>query len=157
MHLTRFGFNILVIVYLAPLVFMDIAGNTMSTGLESDFYYYKSMFDGALIVYALYEAFFKGATATVSAARARVADRHDDVADFSNIHALEYIYCLVLSAYAAVNWYLLHQINKTSTGLTSTSTLVWSFLSLGICILAGLQFYNLKSGKIVELRKKILQ
>ena len=157
MHLTRLGFNLFVVAYLAPLVFMDIAGNTLSTGAASDFFYYKSMFDGVLIAYALYEAFAKGATASVSAAKARVADAQDDVVNFGQIHSIEWSYCLLLSVYAAVNWYFLHGINKESTGFISIATLVWSFVSLAVCILAAMQFYNLKSGKIVELRKQILQ
>lgn len=156
MHLTRLGFNMIVIVYLAPLLAIDILGNTMSVGISSDYYYYKAIFDGLLLVYAAYSV-FQGPTASVNDARARVHSTEDDVVDFSQVGAIEYVYCLMLSAYSAVNWYFLHDINKASTGLMSMGTLIWSLLSVAIAILAFIQFYNLKRGKIVELRKKIVQ
>ena len=158
MHLTRLGFNLLVAAYLAPLVLIDFIGNTTSTEAMSDFYYAKAILDGVLMAYAIYQAFFtEHSTASVGLAQARKSDSRDDVVDFAQIGAVEYVYCLVLSAYAAVNWYFLHDINKHSTGFVSVATLIWSFLSFVVCALAFIQFYNLKSGKIVELRKRILQ
>lgn len=157
MHLTRLGFNLLVICYLAPLVIMDLVGNTVSTGFESDMYYWKALFDGALICFATYEAFAREPTASVSKAQAKINDRASDIVDFATVHSYEYVYCLCLAIYAAANWFLLHQINRSSTGFTSLSTMLWSFLSLAVAALAAYQFWNLKSGKIVELRSKIMQ
>lgn len=160
MHLTRFGFNMIVAVYLAPLVFIDFIGNAMVEGAMSDYYYYKFMLDAALLVVALAQL-FRGETAHVDHARDRtrgdVGSLDEEVVGFSNVSSLEYLYCGALSAYAAVNWYFLHAINKASTGVLSMTSLAWSMLSIAICVLAAIQFYHLKSGTIVELRKRIAQ
>lgn len=157
MHLTRFGFNSIVAVYLLPLVLIDIVGNTISEGLASDAYYYKAFMDGVLLFFAVYQMMRGAETATRSDAHDRQIDHSDDVVSFENISALEWGYCLVLSCYAAVNWWFLHDLNKHSQGITSVGTLVWSLLSIAVAIMAGIQFYRLKSGAIVELKKKVIQ
>ena len=157
MHLTRFGFNTLVLFYLAPLVLIDIAGNTFSTGATSDFYYYKSMFDGLLVAYCCWQLFGAKQTAHIDTARNRTFDKNDEVVGFENIGAIEHIYCGTLCLYAALNWYFMHSLNAAATGVVSIGTLVWSFLSIAIAILSAIQFYHLKSGAIVELKKKVLQ
>lgn len=156
MHLTRFGFNSLVLVYLVPLLLIDFVGNTVFTGSESEYFYYKSLLDGCLVAYAIYQL-TRPATATRSTAQQRIDDHNDDVVTFDNLGKLEYIYCIFLSAYSAVNWFFLHELNKLSTGITSTATLVWSILSIAVALLAAVQFYHLKSGSIVELKKRIIQ
>lgn len=156
MHLTRAGYNGLVIIWLIPIIFADLFGNTVNTGVTSDLYYYKFMADCLLAMYALYQC-FRGQTASLETARARVSDHKDDVMSFENIGAAEYIYCAVLVVYAAFNWYELHSLNTASTGTMSLLTLVWSFVSLAVIILSAVQFWNLKSGKIVALKKSVLQ
>lgn len=157
MKLTRFGFNILVFFWLLPLVLIDIIGNTINTGTTSEFYYYKAMFDGLLIAYALYELFTDSGTANVQTAKARQDKQEDTVVSFGQIAAFEYVYCLFLAAYAVVNWWSLHMINKEATGVASMASLVWSFVSLAVALLAALQFWRLKSGQLVELTHKVVQ
>jgi hypothetical protein len=36
-------------------------------------------------------------------------------------------------------------------------TLIWSILSIAVTVLAAIQFYRLKSGTLVELKKKVIQ
>jgi hypothetical protein len=156
MNLTRFGFNVLVTIYLAPLLLIDLIGNMLFTDTQSDYFYYKAILDGCLMAYALYQL-NKPPTASVAKAKMAVADDTNNIASFEDLGAIEYIYCLLLSAYAAVNWWFLHDLNKHSTGLVSLGTLIWSVLSIAITVLAAVQFYRLKSGAIVELKKKVLQ
>ena len=156
MHLTRFGFNVIVAIYLAPLVLIDFIGNTFSTGDSSDYYYYKAIFDGILLVYAFWQL-FRGETAHVENAQTRKSTASDEVIGFENIGAIEYIYCALLSLYAAANWFFLHLINKQATGIASMGSLIWSLLSVAVCVLAAMQFWHLKSGTIVALKKKVIQ
>jgi hypothetical protein len=156
MHLTRTGYNVLVIIWLAPLVVLDFIGNTLTTGSQSDMFYYKTMVDGLLIAYALYQC-FRPATGSASTVHARIADTHDEVVGFEKLGAAEYLYCAILTLYAAGNWYFMHMINRESTGIVSIATLAWSFLSLAIALLSAVQFYHLKSGAIVELKHRIVQ
>lgn len=157
MHLTRMGFNLLVVVYLAPMALIDFIGNSTVEGAMSDYYYYKFILDSLLVAYAIYQAFFSGTTSHIDTAKARVSDHADEVVSFEKIGSIEYIYCALLSIYAAANWYFMHDINKNSTGLLSMATLIWSFLSIAIVIISVIQFYHLKSGKIVELKKRVMQ
>lgn len=115
-----------------------------------------SIFDGFLFAYACWQM-FNGQTAHINTASARKKDSTDEVIGFDNIGAVEYIYCALLSAYGAANWYFLHQINANSTGAVSVLTLVWSILSIAVTVLAAVQFYHLKSGAIVELKKRVVQ
>jgi hypothetical protein len=156
MHLTRFGFNMLVIIYLAPLLFIDLIGNMMYTDAQSDYFYYKALLDGCLLAYSIYQL-TRPATTSLSNAKARAVDTMDEIVSFESLGAMEYIYCLMLSAYSAVNWYFLHDLNKHSTGLVSMGTMIWSILSIAVAVVAIVQFWHLKSGNIVELKKKVLQ
>jgi len=159
MHLTRTGFNAIVALYLLPLVIVDFFGNTFATGVESDYFYYKTIFDGLLFVYACWQM-FREPTAHVNTAQARTNNTTGgdaDIIGFENLGAIEYIYCAALCLYALVNWYFLHTVNKTSTGMMSIATLVWSIMSIMIAVLAAVQFYHLKSGTIVELKKRVIQ
>ena len=151
MKLTRTGFNLLVVAWLIPIVALDIISNTTLTGDVSDIYYYKTMADGLLIAYALFQAFGRGQTVTK-----HTAQNDDTVASFEKIAAWEYVYCLLLAVYAAVNWFGLHMINKESTGLTSIGSLIWSFVSLAVLLLSLIQFWHLKSGAIVQVKKRIV-
>jgi len=157
MHLTRTGYNVLVAIWLLPLIVMDFVGNTIFTEQESDYFYYKTMADGLLLAYALYQAFGRAETASARNAARRVADHADEVVSFERIGAAEYIYCALLVVYSCFCWYSMHTINKNSTGMVSIVTLVWSFMSLAVGLLSAIQFYHLKSGAIVELKHKIVQ
>ena len=53
-----------------------------------------------------------------------------------------------------VNWYVLYQANRDMTGLPSIATLVWSFMSLIVLILALAQFWNMKYDGLVKLTRK---
>jgi hypothetical protein len=156
MHLTRAGFNLVAAIWLAPLVIVDFVGNTVSTGIWSDVYYYKCIFDALILAYAVYQM-TRPSTANIKTARAQVADHNDDVVAFENLSAIEYIYCGTLAVYAAGNWWFLHGVNANSTGMLSVITLVWSIFSVVVAILAGIQFWHLKSGAIVELKKRVIQ
>ena len=156
MHLTRFGFNTAVLIWLLPLVGIDLNGNTNAIGAESDYFYYKFLLDGLLCLWAGWQL-FRPQTATKAQAQARAADKSDEVVSFDNISAFEYMYCALLALYAAANFFYLHSVNKSATGAMSMGSLVWSILSLVICILACVQFWHLKSGAIVELKKKVVQ
>lgn len=158
MHLTRFGFNMLVIVYLAPLLLIDLIGNMMYTDAQSDYFYYKALLDGCLLAYSIYQL-TRPATASISNAKKQqvAADSNDEIVTFESLGAMEYIYCLMLSAYSAVNWYFLHDLNKHSTGLVSMGTMIWSILSIAVAVVAFIQFWHLKSGNIVELKKRVIQ
>ena len=156
MHLTRFGFNALVAIYLAPLIIIDLIGNMMYMDAASDYFYYKAMLDGALIAYSIYQM-TRPATTSISNARQKAINPNDEVVSFENLGAVEYVYCILLCAYSLANWYFLHDLNNHSIGLVSTGTLIWSVLSLAVAVLAAIQFYHLKSGTIVELKKRIVQ
>lgn len=157
MHLTRTGYNALVAIWLAPLILLDFYGNTVSVGVQSDYFYYKTMVDGLLLAYACYQMFFATATASAATAQARTNDHRDDVVSFERLGAAEYLYCALLVVYAGVNWYAMHEINKSSVGFASIASLVWSIVSVAVAILSAVQFYHLKSGAIVELKHRVVQ
>jgi hypothetical protein len=156
MTLTRFGFNALAAIYLIPLLIIDIVGNAMTTGSQSDQFFYKCLFDGLLLAYAIYTT-TRPATATVSTARAKKDDHRDEVVSFENLGTIEWVYCLILAMYAIFNFISLHALNKEAQGLMALCTLIWSFLSLAVCVLALIQFYRIKSGSLVELKSRIIQ
>ena len=137
--MTRFGFNVMVVVYLIPLLLIDIAGNTISTGSTSEMYLWKTIFDAALVCYAIYELFTDSGTTSASAASRRVDNHTDTVIGFEKIAGIEYVYCLFLAVYAAINAYLLHGINHDSAGITSIASLIWFVLSLGVTVLAAVR------------------
>lgn len=164
MHLTRTGYNVLVAVWLAPLILADFIGNTLYSGPSgsygarmSDYFYYKMMADGLLMAYAVWTIVSAAPTASLSNAKARQNDRADEVVGFESLGAWEYIYCLLLVIYGGVNWYSLHTLNQQASGLISVATALWSFVSIAVAILSAVQFYHLKSGVIVELKHKIVQ
>lgn len=157
MHLTRTGYNILVAIWLGPMVLMDLWGNTVETGAQSDYFYYKMMADGLLIAYAVWTVFSAAETTSRSRAQDREEAHDDTVVGFESLGAWEYIYCALLTVYAGVCWYGLHQINKDSTGIESMLSAIWSFVSIAVAILSAVQFYHLKSGALVQLKHKIVQ
>lgn len=156
MKLTRLGFNVLVLCWIAPIIFYDVIGNTLSIGMMSDLFYYKAMFDGLLAAYAAYLASQGGSTMSREQAAKRVADAADAVVDFKNLSSAEYLYAAALCVYALFNWWSLHGINKASTGIESLVSLIWSFVSIIVSLLAAVQFYHLKSGAIVQVTNKLV-
>jgi hypothetical protein len=155
-HLTRFGFNSIVLVWLVPALIMSIYGNTVSTGVASDIYYWMTGIDAGLILYALFQLFRSDDTMSVKEAARRKNDSHDEVVSFENLGSIEYIYCAVLVILAVGSWWFHHSINKDSTGILSIATLIWSWLDLLIAVVSAFQFYRLKSGAIVEVSKKLV-
>jgi hypothetical protein len=155
MHLNRFGFNLIVAIYLIPMALIDFVCNSMVSGAMSDYYLYKFILDAGLAAIAVSQL-FRAQTAHHATAQERVQSG-DDVIGFENVSSLEYLYCATLCLYAAANTYFMHAINKASTGALSMASLAWMLLSIVICGLAGLQFWHLKSGTIVQLRQRVTQ
>lgn len=157
MKLTRYGFNRIVLIWLLPLGIIDVIGNLNTTGYMSDVYYFKVIFDGLLILFAGYMAFFAGETMTRGDAHVARLDPSDTVAEVGDIGNLEHIYCALLVVVALGSWYVHHDINRNSTGIVALASLIWSFLDLIVAVLAGLQFWHLKSGAIVNVSRKMVQ
>jgi hypothetical protein len=88
----------------------------------------------------------------------RVAARHvddiDSAASATNLGTADHVYCIILALYALVNWYVLYQVNHLATGMQAVTSLVWSFMSLVVLILSLVQFWNMKSGRLVMLTRK---
>jgi hypothetical protein len=156
MHLTRLGFNVVVMIYLAPLIFLDVIGNTMATGSSSDYYFWLLIVDGGLFAFALWQSFAAQPTANIHTARAAVADPNDEVMSFENLSSVEYIYCGILVLYGVANFFILHALNKQVTGIESLATLIWSLASIIIAVVAAIQFYHLQKGNIVALKKQVV-
>jgi TIR domain len=143
--LTRFGFNLLVAVYLAPLIVLQILANSEATGGESDMHYYAALATALLLGYAVWGLLTD---------KDRQVDRIDGEASAANLGSADHVYCVILALFAVVNWYVLYKANRNMTGLPSIATLVWSFMSLIVLIVALLQFWNMKSGRLVKLIRK---
>ena len=145
--LTRFGFNLLVAVYLAPLIVLQLLANSEATGGESDIHYYAALATALLLGYAVWSLLTDKGTMPH-----RQVDQIDGEASAANL--ADHVYCVVLALFAVVNWYVLYQANRDMTGLPSIATLVWSFMSLIVLILALVQFWNMKSGRLVKFTRK---
>jgi hypothetical protein len=147
--LTRFGFNLLVAVYLAPLIVLQIFANSEATGGTSDMHYYAALATALLLGYAVW-----GLLADKGTMSRRHVDQIDGEASAANLGSADHVYCVILALFAVVKWYVLFQANRDMTGLPSIATLVWSFMSLIVLILALVQFWNMKSGRLVKLTRK---
>ena len=145
--LTRFGFNLLVAVYLAPLIVLQILANSEATGGKSDMHYYAALTTALLLGYAVWGLLTDKDTMSQ-------VDQIDGEASGANLGSVDHVYCVILALFAVVNWYVLYQANRDMTGLPSIATLVWSFMSLIVLILALVQFWNMKSGRLVKLTRK---
>lgn len=157
MILTRFGFNVVVLVWLVPMLAIDVYGNTTTTGISSELYYYAAIFHGLLALFAGYQLTRKSELMTEAKAKSKVADPEDAVVSFKHLGAGEFVYCGVLAVSALVAWWCHHALNKDSTGAMSVVSLLWSWLDILIAGLAGFQFHKLKSGAIVQVAHKIFQ
>lgn len=155
MKITRFGFSLLVLIWLVPVALIDIYGNTVNTGQTAQLYYFATLFDGLLGAYAAFQL-FRPETADRGWAQNRVNDPSDTVVEFVNPSAIEWIYCAILAVYALVNFYADYRMNTEATGLASIASMLWSYVSIAVAIVSGIQFYHLKSGSIVELKHKAL-
>jgi len=147
--LTRFGFNLLAAVYLAPLIVLQILANSQATGGESDRHYYAALATALLLGYAVW-----GLLTDKGTMSHRQVDQIDGEASAANLGSADHVYCVILALFAAVNWYVLCQANRDTTGWPSIATLVWSFMSLIVPILALVQFWNMKPGRLVKLTRK---
>jgi hypothetical protein len=144
--LARFGFNLLVAIYLAPLIVLQILANSEATGRQSDMHYYAALATALLLGYAVW--------GLLTDKRTMSHRQVDGEAGAANLGSADHVYCVFLALFAAVNWYVLYQANRDMTGLPSIGTLVWSFMSLIVLILALVQFWNMKSGRLVKLTRK---
>jgi len=151
--MTRFGFNLLVAVYLAPLMVLQILANSERTGVASDMHYYAALATALLLGHAVWGLLIDRGTMSRRVA-ARQADQVAGEASATNLGAPDQVYCVILALFAAVNWYVLHQVNRATTGLPSVASFVWSLMSLIVLILAIVQFWNMKSGRLVMLTRK---
>jgi len=52
----------------------------------------------------------------------RQVDQIDGEASAANLGSADYVYCVILALFAAVNWYVLYQANRDMTGLPSIAT-----------------------------------
>jgi hypothetical protein len=147
--LTRFGFNLLVAIYLAPILMLQILANSEATGGESDMHYYAALATALLLGYAVWGLLTdKGTTSH------RQLDQIAGDASVANFGSADHVYCVILALFAVVKWYVLYHANRDITGLPSIATLVWSFMSLIVLILALVQFWSMKSGRLVKLTRK---
>jgi large-conductance mechanosensitive channel len=137
-------------------VILDLWSNASVTGDSSEVYFIKALIDGLLIAFALFMAYGMGKTATRERAAIEVKDTSNNITAFENVASWEYIYCGVLVVYALLNAYGLHAINRDATGIAAFLSLIWTFVSLAVAIFAAIQFYHLKQGDIVALKKKIV-
>lgn len=155
MKLSRFGFNLLVAIWLLPMLLLDVYGNTTTTGVTSDVYYYAAIVHALALFYAGFQCWRKSETSDLKHAKAAVADAENTVVSFEQLGALEYVYCGGLVVVALASWYLHHKTNADNTGFVSLASMVWSMLDIVVAILAGIQFWRIKSGSLTQLVRKM--
>jgi hypothetical protein len=156
MHLTRTGWHAVASIYLIPLVFIGIIGNSTATGAESEFYYWSTLFCGLLAAYAVISMFAGGETMSAEAAQRAKNHPTNDVVSFDKLHSLEFAYDAVLCLVAVGMFFYMHKINKDTTGGMSLVSMIWSYFSLAIAGLSGWQFWGMKSGQIVQVTRKLV-
>jgi hypothetical protein len=158
MKLSRFGFSLFVLIWLVPLTLLDIIDNVNVTGVAAEVLYYKIMGDVIILAFTVFQM-FRGETMSVEKAtrQQQAQSSADTIVSLENIGSLEYIYCAILFVLALGSWWVHHSVNINQTGFMSLLGLVWSFADIAIAVLAGWQFYLLKSGALVALKKKVLQ
>lgn len=162
--LSRIGYHSLVIVWLGILCLVDVIGNNVFTGVMSDVYFYKVFLDGALIWWTvLYlKDDLSGAVVSSTSRRAQSAQAANAPVDHSHdpvvkvdLGASEYIYYAFLVCYGLGNLYFHHDINKEATGLLAFATLVMSMADIVVSAVAGVNFYQVASGKLVRLQQRL--
>jgi hypothetical protein len=149
--LTRCGFNLIVAIYLAPLLGIQILENVETSGAESDLHYFAALATALLLGYAVWSMVADKGTLSHRVAALNEAEGE---ASAAKLGTADHAYCIILALYALVNCYVLYRINHVATGLTSVTTIVWSFISLIVLILALVQFWNIKSGRLVTPSRK---
>lgn len=163
MLLTRFSYHAMVVGWLAVLCLVDVVANTALDGLASDIYFYKVFLDAGLIYWtALYlKEDLNGSVVAAGSTRARAAqnqmpaDRgHEAIANV-DLGKSEYIYYGFLVLYGIGNLYFHHSINKGTTGMESFATLILSMVDIAVAAVAGLNFYQVASGKFVRLQQRL--
>lgn len=156
MHLSRKGFNLTVLIWLAPAIAMAIYGNTASTGAESDLYFWATGIFGGLAAYATFQFMRDDYTSAGTKARAKTQGGDDDLVSLDNIGALEYLYCAVLCLVAIGSFFYHHHVNKDATGIMAVATLVYSYFDILIAIVSGAQFWQLKATSIKAASKSLI-
>jgi hypothetical protein len=100
--LTRFGFNLLVAIYLAPMIVLQILANSEATGRESDMHYYAALATALLLGYAVW-----GLLTDKGSISHRPVDQIDGEASAANRGSADHVYCVILALFAMVKWYVL--------------------------------------------------
>jgi hypothetical protein len=149
--LTRCGFNLIVAIYLAPLLVIQILENVETSGAASDLHYFAALATALLLGYTVWSMVADKGTVS---RRVAALDEAEGEASAAKLGTADHAYCIILGLYALVNWYVLYRINHVTTGLISFATIVWSFMSMIVLILAAVQFWNIKSGRLVTLSRK---
>lgn len=146
--MNRFGYNVLVLIWLVPLALADLAGNTVNTGNLAEYYFWMFTADCFIGAYAIYMLIFADPTHHVNHVVQRVNDPNDTVVSFETLGGMEYVYTGFLTVYAVVCFYFMHKLNRETTGFESIGALIWSFLSLGVAVLSANQFIHTARGKL---------
>lgn len=100
-------------------------------------HYYAALATALLLGYAVW-----GLLSDKGTMSHRQVDQIDGEASAANLGSGDHVYSVILALFAVVNWYVLYQANRDMTGLSSIATLVGSFMSLIVLILALVQFWN---------------
>ena len=120
-------YSIISLVYLIPLLLINVYQNTISTGTWSDFYFWLTGLSAFLALWAANDLFKW----------------------LPEAKTFEWIYAGLFTAYAGGNFFFLKFINNTSTDfIISPFALLWSFLSIGIVVVSGLRFWNLRQNVV---------
>jgi hypothetical protein len=157
LRLSQFGYHTLIAVWLFPIMCMAFIGNATSTGIASDFYAIASVFTVSLFGFASWSAYLnRSGTATVAAAQSRAAS-HDDAAvvSFENLSAWKWVYCLLISIIAATSAVTHYIMNRESQGILATALLIYAVIDILIGLISFKQFWDIKSGQIVQLSNKV--
>lgn len=125
--MNKTSYSIISLVYLVPLLGINLYENTINTGAWSDFYFWLTGLSAFLALWAANDMFKW----------------------LPEVKAFEWIYAGLFTLYAGGNFFFLKFINNTSTDfLVSPFALFWSFLSIGIVVVSGLRFWNLRRDAI---------
>ena len=156
--MTRFGFHASILIWLGLLVFfVDIAGNTANTGVLSDVFMGKTIFDVLLAFWTFMylKEDIQGTTVHRHQAESSWASAkgREQLISFEKLGGLDYVYYGVIAAYTIGNLVLHWSANKHSTGLESIWYLIWVLMDVVLCVVAIVQISAIANGKLVQIRK----
>jgi hypothetical protein len=157
MHLTRKGFNLVVLLWLAPIAVMSLYGNMTTEGALSDLYFYAFGASLALAAFAGIQMMRDDYTANGVAQKKTPGRPSSDLVNLENVGALEYVYCAVLCLIAVGAFFFHHHVNKETTGLLSLMTLIYSYFDFFITAVSGYQFWTLKGAAVKAAAQKASQ